>query len=252
MMKKMTNEEIQAFYNGLESRRLEIKQDMANNPPKYRGMAADVKEWIRGKRNFAEISDEEKLETVMLLLDSEDTKRSEVVLEALKATEDPKLIEIANKYETLKRTSAKTLEQAEIAKAILSVTYVGQEKAPSADDVYSREKGKVTTIGKELQQIKQRHKKLANNEAKAMRKYRHISQIDIDDLYYMLRDFCSQRISSRQELDSMFSDELSSDRTLPKIRAFVLDSKNQDDVTEAFYETPSLKFAQSQKKGHLK
>ncbi len=244
MMKKMTNDEIQAFYNELESKRLEIKQDLEVHPSKYEGMTSDEKKWIKG--DIALKDTKEPFSAVhWLFRDKEEERKTEVVLDALEATQHPKFVEIARKYAIVKPAiPSETKEKMQMAKVILSNTGLGADYALSSYSMRP-DKAKVTTVGKELEQIKKRHKKLSAHEVKAMRKYTHISEISMTSLYYSFSGLC-RRLSPSDADSILGSDHFAADRR----HKFVLE--HQDEVISLFIDSPELKFAHSQKAGKLK
>lgn len=225
----MTNDEIQAFYNELESKRLKIKRDLGMNPSKYKGMTNDEKKWIKGEISLEDTQD--PLSTVgWLFRDSGEERETEVVLDVLEATQDPKLVEIARKYAIVKPTMPSKI----------------QEKIQMATVILLDGGGAtVTTVGKELKQIQRRHEKISAREVKAMRKYGNISRISMTSLYHSFRALCG-RLAPGQ-VDILLSNDYFGNA---RRRQFVLE--HQEDVTSLFIDSPELKFAQSEKAGKLK
>ena len=235
----MTYDEIQAFYNELESRRLKIKEDLENNPSKYIGMSDDDESWIRGEKPLTLKNRWCYSGVRWLFKDTEKEQETEVVLAALNATQNPRLVEIARKYEEVRPTiPSRTQEKIRMAEAILSKTGLDAQYALGGEkSIFRPDEVKVTTVGKELEQIKKRYKKTTAREVKAMDKYTHISAINIYSLYSAFCDLCTSYGVERPTRGV-------------SAQEFVLE--HQREVTDLFIDHPQLKFAKSQKAGKLK
>lgn len=246
-MKKMSYDEIQVFYNELEGERLRIKRDLEVHSSKYGGMSAETRDWIKGYKDFNELYNKDNA-VAWLFEDGEEEEETKIVLDALDATQEPKLVEISRKYADVKPTiPSRIREKEEMAKVILSKTSQGSEYALSSTTIKPDEStsGYVVTAIKELKQIKKRYKKISAREIKAMRKYKHISGIDMSSLYRSFRDLCQRLKPDRADWILRTSYYPSEAR-----REFVL--QYQEEVIDLFESHPQLEFARSQKQGKLK
>lgn len=262
MSKSMSNEEIKALYNEIESLKIEsqrkIKQETQriygyvsseNIAKAYPKVSHEIIEWIFGKKEFSEINQHLHIKALEFLYSNQrhSNERNSAVISFLQATEDPKLIEIASKMLLFDKNldsyfDIRTREKINIASIMLLQSY---DTVSIDNSFYYR--GIHYTLSKEIKEIKKRTRKASQKDAKNIKKFKNISDIDISILYDAIIMFLRQhgRYPSSLSTGDQINEYLQNHIT-------EIVQSNQFEAIDMLYNNEELSFARKQKVGKIR
>ena len=239
MMRKVTDAEVTAIFNELESDRIRIdKTQLPWNSSR------ELERWIDGKLLFKDLPYSAKSIAIDLLFESKEKsgitqEKERFVHDVLMATEDEKLVEVANKlYQFVFRTPSSLRRDREIALLILEEQSL-RDKAPKVTETIRIDR-KVLTLGKEIVNIRKRYKKSSKKEAKARYKHSNICDISVEQIYAAVIKYFDEHVSGyygesyKQKMERYKRD----------LRNIVLRENYR--ITNMLKDLPTLEFIKSQ------
>jgi hypothetical protein len=250
---KKTENELQALYNYLEGEYKEIRKRIfdENSLKSYLGNvdiwmvqrlfqdSFDFKSFIKNAKNSFKTA-----AAIDILLNSryrQRTKELKNISEALKATEQPKYIELASKMLQVHSTrSTKEAIDKKRAALLFDLVAAGKFVPVKMTDTLSVG-GKKVTVKKEIASINKTAKKEGTNRRALQSKYKNISSINISAFHGAIAKFFRQKGVDFESI---------SDAYYTSIRDEVIERRQE--FISFLINYPQLKFIQSEKLGKVK
>lgn len=264
---KMTNEEIQAFYNELESMRVEKYRGILSEIRRRRGYFSDkeiikeyaissqILEWLKGEIHFSSISEFDRRVAVDFIypesVEDLNEKYIDVIVTFLKATEVTQYVEIAKKLDMIRPNYNYERYERDFAEFVLLHSY--GDKAVTNEEKFNyttAKRRKTVTTKTEYKEIKRRSKSARKKDIKNKQKYKNIYNLykDNDEIYTAIIKFMSKygrrySINNERDRETYFYN-------LDKVRELVLE--HQFEAMDMLDDLACLDVFRSQRTGKIR